>query len=343
MRRVVIFIIIILLAAGVLVWRLTRPEVSEIKTEKVKRASIVKTVSASGKVASEEEVELKFQASGQLVWVGVKEGDQVSAWQAIASLDRRELEQKLLKALRDYSKERWDFEEDIRVTYKDKVITDTVKRILEKNQFDLDKAVADVEIADIALKLATLVTPISGIVTHIDTPVAGVNITPATAVFKVANPDEVVFEANIDEADVAQIVPGLKAKVTLDAYLNEEFEGVVSKISFSSITTSGGGTAYPAQVSLPKNENLKFKLGMNGDVEIVIEQKADILTISSEAVMEREGKNFVWLVKNGKATKQEIKTGLMTDKETEIIEGLKEGDRIVKSGVSKIKQGQRIK
>lgn len=346
MRRLAVFILIILLAGAVLIWRVTRPPTTEIKTEEVKRASITESISASGEITSEEEVELKFQASGQLVWVGVKEGDQVSAWQAIAQLDTRELQKTLEKYLRDYSKQRADFEETYRVTYRgqtpETALTDTIKRILEKNQWDLEKAVLDVEFKDIALKFATLITPISGIVTHIDTPVAGVNITPATAVFKVANPDKVVFEANIDEADIAGIVPGLKAEITLDAYPNEEFEGIVTKISFSSVTTSGGGTAFPAQISLPKNENLKFKLGMNGDVEIIIDQKLNVLTISSEAVMKREDKNFVWLVKNGKATRQEIKIGLTGQEKVEVIEGLKEGDRIVKSQVSKVKEGQKI-
>ncbi len=342
MRRLFIFILIILVAGGVLVWRLTRPKVSEFKTEQVKRASITKSISASGKVASAEEAELKFQTSGQLAWVGVKAGDSVQAFQAIAQLDTRELQKNLDKALRDYSKERNDFEEDRNVTYKDQVITDTIKRILEKNGWDLGKAVLDVELKDIALKFATLVTPIAGIVTQADAPIAGVNITPATAVFKVANPNKMIFKANIDEADINGITASLSAKITLDAYPDEEFTGVVNNIHFSSVTTSGGGTAYPTELSLPPNENLKFKVGMNGDAEIILAQKEDVLVIPSEAIFNKESKTFVWLVKNGKAFEQEVKTGLANDENTEILEGLKEKDLIVKSPISKIKKGQSI-
>ncbi len=342
MRRLVIFIIIILVAVGVLAWRLTRPKTSEFKTAEVKRASITKSVSASGKVASEEEAELKFQTSGQLAWVGVREGDSVSAGQAIAQLDTRELQKDLQKALRDYSKERNDFEEDRNITYKDRAMTDTIKRILEKNGWDLDKAVLDVEISDIALKLATLVTPISGIVTRVDMPVAGVNITPATAVFKVANPDKMIFKANIDEADIKGITASLSAQITLDAFPDEEFTGRVNKVLFSSVTTSGGGTAYPSELSLPLNENLKFKVGMNGDAEIILAKKDNVLVIPSEAVFTKDGQSFVWLVKNGKAVKQEIKIGLVNDENSEVFQGLQEKDRMVVSPISKIKEGQSI-
>ncbi len=346
MKRFIIFIIIILVAAGILVWRLKGPSAPTVKTEKVSKTSITKTVSASGKVGSEEEVELKFQASGLLTWVGVKEGDAVQAGQTIAQLDTRELQKNLEKYLRDYSSERNDFEEARRNTYNtldpNKALTDTIKRVLEKNQWDLDKAVLDVELKDIALKFATLTTPIDGIITEIDTPVSGVNITPATAVFKIANPDKMIFKANIDEADIGGATPNLLAKITLDAYPGQEFDGNVKKIDFASTPTSGGGTAFLTEISLPKNDNLKFKVGMNGDADVILESKNDVIAVSSEAVFKKNGLDYVWLIKNGRVSAKEISVGLTTDDQTEIKEGLSAGDKVVSSDVAKLKEGQKI-
>ena len=305
-----------------------QPE-EKYETAKVQKEDLVETVSASGTVQAENQVELKFQTSGLLSWVGVKEGDRVKKWQAIASLDKRELEKNLLKALRDYNKERWDFEEANQVTYKDKVITDTIKRILEKNQFDLDKAVADVEIKDIALKLATLTSPIDGIVTHIDTPVAGVNITPATAVFTIADPSKMKFVANIDEADIGKIKIGQKVNLTLDAYPDEKIEGQIEKIAFASVLTKGGGTAYPVEISLPENNDLKFKVGMNGDLEVIVSEVKEALTVPSEAIKEKNKQNFVKLI-NGKQIKEiEIQIGMATENKTQILQGLKEGETVI--------------
>lgn len=269
------FILALILLLAITIPLRVKAEVkkNQPQTALVQKENLRLSVSATGTVQSENQVDLKFQTSGLLTWVGVKEGDKVKKWQAIASLDKRELEKNLIKILRDYNKERWNFDEADKVTYKDKVITDTIKRILEKNQFDLDKAVLDVEIKDIALKFATLTSPIEGIVTHIETPIAGINITPAGAVFTIADPNSMKFTANIDEVDINQIKIGQKVLITLDAYPNEQFEGTVNKIGFASVTTKGGGAAYPIDIYLPENKDLQFKVGMNGDVEIILAEK----------------------------------------------------------------------
>ncbi len=333
-KRHKIFSTIILVIFVVLIgWPTTKkitvkPE-QKYETAKATKEDLIDFISASGTIQAEEQVDLKFQTSGLLTWVGVKEGDRVKKGQAIASLDKRELEKNLLKALRDYQKERWDFEETHQVTYKDQIITDTIKRILEKHQFDLDKVVADVEIKEIALKLSTLVSPIEGIVTHIDTPVAGVNITPATAVFTIANPNKMKFVANVDEADIAKVKEGQKAKIVLDAYPNQEFEGVINKIAFASITTKGGGTAYQVEVNLPENKNLQFKVGMNGDLEIIISEEKEVITIPNEAIKERGEKKFVKIIEDYQIKEVEIKTGLTNESKTQVIQGLKEGTILI--------------
>lgn len=321
----------------------------ETGTAKVQRKNLQKVVSASGKVKSEREVELKFQTSGKLAWVGVKEGDSVKQWQAIASLDQKELQKKLEKEINDYMNERWSFEED-RETYHvttdalDKyTLSNTARRVLEKAQFDLNNTVLDVEIAHETHQLATLVSPIEGIVTHIDTPVAGVNITPATAVFAIADPKEVVFQANIDEVDIGQVQEGQKAILTLDAYPEEEIQTSVKQISFTATTTRSGGTAFPAKFTLPENQRLKFKLGMNGEVEIILQEKEEVLVVPSEAVMKKGEKYYVFVVKEGATKKQEVEIGLGTETETEIIKGIFEKDEVVTENPSKIKEGQSIK
>lgn len=339
--------LLIAIVAGIFI--LKRRSKEEFKTTKVIKKDLVKAISASGKIKSEKEIDLKFQTSGKLTWVGVKEGDQVKKWQAIASLDKRELEKTLKKELVDYMNERWNFEQD-RDTYDittddlDRyTLTNAVRRILEKAQFDLNRDVLDVEIANIVLELATLVTPIDGIVTHIDVPVSGVNITPAKAIFTVADPDEVIFEANVDEVDIGQIKEGQETILTLDAYLEETIESKVIQVGFEAITTRGGGTAFPVKIQLPENKNLGFKLGMNGDLEIILDKKENALVVPASSIMKRKEKYYVFVVKNGVAKKQEVKIGLETETETEIRQGLNEKDEVISEKLSQVKDGQRIK
>ncbi|MBU3956994.1 efflux RND transporter periplasmic adaptor subunit [Patescibacteria group bacterium] len=308
---------------------------AQYETTKVKKEDIIQAVSASGEVESQEQVTLQFQTSGKLAWVGVKAGDQVNKWQAIASLDKRELEQDLKKELNDYMNERWDFEqehEDYETSGKTKeqwLVTDAIKRILEKAQFDLNNAVIDVEIVDLAIKLATIVTPIDGIVTDIDSPVAGVNITPATARFTIANPGNMKFVANVDESDIGKVTIGQRVLVSLDAYPDEIFEGEVTNIAFAAITTRGGGTAFPVDIILPENIDQRFKVGMNGDTELIIAEKSEVLTVTPEAISTKKGETYLQVIE-GRAVKDiKVEKGLESDTQVEIISGVSEGQLVI--------------
>lgn len=329
-KKIFLFIILLLLGGIFAGRKLTAPKTPQYETAKVRKKDLTLTVSASGEIKSDEEASLRFQTSGQLAWVGVKKWDKVKKWQAIAALDRRELEKTLKKELIDYMNERWDYEEVTRDTYKDQVITDTIKRVMEKGGFDMERSVLDVEIADIALKYATLISPIDGIVTNVEAPYAGVNITPATAEFIISNPEKLVFSVNVDEADIGQIKEGQKAEIVLDAYPDEEITSHVEQVEFTATSTSGGGTAFVVKFKLPPNTpDEKFKLGMNGDIEIIIEEKKEVLTLPIEAIKQKEGKKVVGLLEEDKVKEIEVETGLETETEVEITRGLEKGQKVI--------------
>ncbi len=315
----------------------TKTSGGQIKTAAVKRETFIKSVQSSGKTKADKSAELKFQTAGKLTWVGVTEGDTVSAYQAIAGLDLREVQKTLDKALRDYSNERNDFEEVWRVTYRgiqnpDTALTDTAKRILQKNQWDLDKAVLDVELKNLAVEYATLVTPISGIVAHIDTPVPGVNITPASAVFEIVDPSSLVFQANIDEVDIGALSLGQTASVALDAFPDATFSGKVSYISYISETSAGGATVFPVKIAF--DEPQKLRIGLNGDVTIEMTAVAEALVVPIEAIREQDSGKFVYK-KTGKGyTQVPVTIGEQNDTDVIITEGLSEGDVVVTKGFS---------
>lgn len=329
------------LVVGGIVWSnqvSVQKNASTITTAKVAQKDFIKDISSSGKTQANKFVDLKFQTSGKLAWVSVKEGDAVTAYQALAGLDSREVQKNLEKALRDYSDQRNTYEETWRVTYDGKqprdAFNDTVKRILEKNQWDLDKAVLDVELKSLSVEFAMLSTPIAGIVTHIDTPVAGVNITPATAVFSVADPTSLVFEANVDETEVGSLTIGQSAKITLDAYPEATFSGKVSYISYASETSSGGATVFPVKISFDNPQNLR--IGLNGDISIEVDRQSDVLTISTESIREDEGGTYVYRKTKSGYVKTAITTGAKNDNDVIVTSGLSQGDTVVTKGFSNI-------
>ncbi len=308
-----------------------------VTTDTVRRGEYSKVLTSSGKTKAERSVDLKFQTSGRLAWVGVKEGDTVNAWTAVAGLDSRDVQKTLEKSLRDYRAERNDFDQaslDSPAIKPSDAANDRVKRILEKNQWDLDKAVLDVELKKLAVEFATLVTPIAGIVTHVDTPIAGVNITPATAVFSVADPSSIVFEATVDETDVAGLAVGTPATVMLDAYPDASFSGTITRIAYTAQQSAGGATVFPVNISISSPEPVR--IGLNGDIEITTERQTDVLLVPAEAVRDEKGKTYAYRKSGSKYVKVPVTVGKRNEDTVIITSGLSEGDTVVTKGFSSL-------
>ncbi len=312
---------------------------SAVELHTASRIKFIKSVSSSGKTKADRQVDLKFQTSGLLTWVGVKEGDTIAKGQVIAQIDSRDVQKGLEKALRDYSNTRNDFEETWRVTYKglqnpDGALTDTVKRILQKNQWNLEKSVLDVELKNISLEYSRLVSPIAGIVTRIDTPVAGVNITPAGAVFQVIDPSSIVFEAKIDETDVGDLAIGQTAEVALDAFSGKTFTGIIKSISYSAETSTGGATVFPVKIQITADSALR--VGYNGDVTIGTKELPDSLVVPLSAIREDGKTKYVFKKVGDSYTKSTIQTTISNEDVSVISSGLSEGDQIVIKGFSSV-------
>ncbi len=338
-KRSILIIVTLLLLAGFFFIRLNKkslqgPDLKKAQSVQVKKGNIAKTLIFAGKIDAENFAVLHFQASGQLAWLGVKEGDLVKKWQAVASLDRESLKKSLEKEMNDYLTSRWNFE-DTQDQYKETknrfLITPELQRILDRQQYTLNNSVLDYEIANLAVKYATLISPLSGIVTGIENSTVGVNITPLNFSVTIIDPSSIYFKSEVDEEDVKYLSEKQNAIIILDSFSILEINSFLTDISFTPIEGQTS-TTYKIKFSLPlDNSELKYRLGMNGDAKIVLEEKDNVLLIPIDAYLEEGDKKYVYLKdpKFKKIFRQEIKTGLESDEEIEITDGLTEGQTIV--------------
>lgn len=304
------------------------------KTYSISKQDIVDSLELSGSIDAKEKVSLKFQTSGLLTWVGVKEGDMVKKFQTIASLDKRELQNSFNQLLNTYSKTRSNFEQahSDNKDWETRGMTDAareaVKRTLSKEQMDLNNAVLTVEAKDLALKFASLYTPIEGIVTKIESPLAGQNITPSTATFEVINPKTIYFSAVADQTEVTKFKIGQVGTVTLDAFPGVKITTTVDSIAFTPKSGSSG-TVYEIKMSLDASSSASsLKMGMTGDVSFVFGERKQVLAVPEKYVKEKVGKKYVILMENGKKKDIFVETGYEADNMIEIVSGLKENDVI---------------
>jgi len=293
----------------------------------VTRVNLQQTLTLSGKIEAEEKALLHFQTSGRLAWVGVKVGDKVSAYQTIASLDQRDVQKNLEKKLNSYLKTRWDFEQT-QDDYEGKILTDAIKRILEKSQFDLNNAVLDVEIQHLAVEFAHLITPIGGFVTKVNPQVAGVNVTPTSSEFEVINPTSIYLSVLADQTEVTKLKEGMKTDIVFDAYPSEHIEGTIKSIGFAP-KPDETSTAYEVKVLLATgNEAYRYRLGMTADSTFTIREKPDVLAIPTHFLKRDNGKTYVVTHMRGKLQNTPVTIGEETETLVEITSGLSEGDTI---------------
>jgi len=186
---------------------------------------------------------------------------------------------------------------------------------------------ASLAVAEIGLGHTVITAPFSGLVTEV--PVEqGEFITPGKPVATLVDISNLYIRATIDEADVRKVKLGQDVRVTLDAFPNKTFHGVLSEIS----------PVVSAQKLESRTSKVKVRLdpgtdglmpGLSADIEVIVGRGEKVLYIPTAVIMEREGKRTVFVAKEGKAGRQEVKIGLSNWDYTEILEGLREGDQVV--------------
>lgn len=330
------WIVMIGVVIGILIYRSAeKKKEAEIKdkTYVVTKKDLIDSLSITGEIDATEKVSLRFQTSGLLTWVGVKEGDQVKKFQTIASLDKRELQNSMTTYLNSYTKAREDFEQaqSDNKDWQTRGMTDeareAIKRSLSKEQMDLNNSVLALEAKALALKFSNLYTPIEGIVTQVDSPLAGQNITPASATFEVVNPKTLFFSAVADQTEVTKFSEGVEGIVTLDSFPDRKVTGKVTSIGYTP-KTGETGTVYELKIGLADlaTREASLRLGMTGEVEFVFSKLENVVAVPSAYVKKENGKHFVTIFENNKTEKREVEIGKEIDGNIEIKAGLKENE-----------------
>lgn len=322
-KKIAIPILIILV---ILAFVLRPKPPAPLETTQVKKGDITQTLTSSGTIQAKSSVNLSFLTGGKVTYVGAEEGETVTKGQTIAVLDQRSIQKNMENALRDYAKQRNTFEqskEDNNQQTPQTAADKSVRRVLENNQFDLEKAVASVELQELARQQSVLTAPIAGVLIRSDIPVAGVNAGP-TNIFTIADPDSLVFAIDVDEADIGKVSEGLETDIVLDAYPEQKLHGTVSSIDFSSHKTDTGGNAFTVEVKLPVTA-MSYRIGMNGDAEVLLNKRYSTLIIPLAAIVDD---TYVYVKKDTSYEKRKITLGLQNDTDAEVTDGLTEGEII---------------
>lgn len=182
------------------------------------------------------------------------------------------------------------------------------------------------------LAKATLRSPFSGVITSLPLE-KGAVVTPSSVVATVVTANALEIVAYIPEVDIADVVAGKTARITLDAYGDTTaFEAVVTKVDPAETTLDGVPT-YKTTLTFTSPDS-RVKPGMTANIEILIDEHADVLAVPTRAISfdENGSPTVKILTANGSEETRSVTTGLRSfDGRTEIIDGVSKGEKIILS------------
>lgn len=200
---------------------------------------------------------------------------------------------------------------------------------LERARWQLEQARLQLEQARRRLEQATLVAPFDGTVTAVNIEVGqvvGAGI-PGGAIV-LADLSDLHLDLTVDEVDVVRLREGMPVAITLDAMPGRIFQGHIETIA-PAAAEAGGTSTYRVRVVLDDRDPA-LRAGMSASVEIEVERRENVLLVPNAAVRrDREtGRAFAYRVVGDRIQEVEIRLGAQGEAESEVLEGLQEGDQI---------------
>ena len=212
-------------------------------------------------------------------------------------------------------------------------LVDKSRLTLEQKKRDLEEASATAQGA----AQAVLVAPTDGVLLEVNIePGERVLNDAAEAAMVIADTSAYLLKVEVDEIDIGQIKPGQEANIRLDAFLEPEFQGVVTDISPRPIKDDANAIVmYEVTITLDAGDAAQDLLsGMTANATIQTGQLDEVVVVPNRAIqIDRSGsKPTVYVEKldgAGKPTRVEVELGLRNGSVTEVVAGLEDGDQVI--------------
>ncbi len=296
---------------------------SKIKVETVivSRGLVESTVSTinSGTVEAQKQAELAFGTIGRIAKIHVKVGDIILPGTTIAELENSDL-----KAVNEEASKEFERAKEL---YNSGLVSIA----------NLDSAKRAKEVARINLEKTQVKAPFKGMITSLELKIGEFYQTQVTTISKPAiqiiDLEKRIVKGEIDEVDLNKVSNNQKAKVKIPALKNKIIEGVVKKVvPFVSTAKDQDRTSQiELELNATKEDEIKeIPVGASADVEIITEQKNNVLIIPTTYIHGVGGNKFVYFVNGNKLEKKSITIGTGNYDRSEVLTGLRENDQIAK-------------
>ncbi|MEM1191069.1 MAG: efflux RND transporter periplasmic adaptor subunit [Pseudomonadota bacterium] len=323
------------------------------------------SILASGHLAHEEEVHLSSEVIGKVTRLLVEEGDRVDAGDLVLTIDDEAFSAQVAQNLASVRLQEIDIERRrlalanlerrharSQSLYEQELLDEdafeaidyelNLARVdLTASQERLVQARATLEQFQDQLDKTQVEAPISGVVTSLDIEVGETAITsttniPGSGLMTIADPETIITEVFVDEADIADIDLGQQAEVVAIAYPDRPLEGTVEFVANTAKVEEGrNGLSFLVKIRITDNRGIRLRPGMSCRAAIFTETEDQVLTVPLRAVITEEDlstkaqSHFVYVDRAGSAAKIAIEIGMADDEFQEVTQGLGEDDFVV--------------
>lgn len=322
-RKILVFSAILVALAGLtlLVIFKKRDIVTTVQVEKVKRRNLTELVLANGRIQPVLQVKISAEVSGEIIDLPVKEGQKVTKGQLLVKIKpdfyvaatnqanasyksglagKTMAQANLRKAEAEYNRGQDLFRQklisdsvfdEIRAAY------DVAKAQLESSEHQVEVAKAAVDSARDSLEKTTIVAPLSGTISKLNSRlgerVLGTVQNVGTEIMTISDLNEMEARVDIGENDVVRITAGQQARLEVDAFKNRKFNGTVTEIANSSKDAGQMGSSQEAtkfEVRIRIQEKEPFRPGMTVTAEVETCYRTNALTVPFASVTTRPPK-----------------------------------------------------
>jgi len=370
-------IVFILIATGILYKEGYLTPALEVRVSKVLNIYPSQTytlLNASGYVVAQRKSAVASKITGRLVYLGVEEGNRVKKGQVIARLENDDAVAARNRALANVNAAKAALEQamaefdDAALNF-DRMLKLSARGSVAKSENDIAEArwkrakaavsaqrssikagEAALKEAEVMLEYATIRAPFDAVVLtknadigDIITPL-GAAVNAKAAVVDIADMESLQVEVDVSESNIGIVKNGQPCEIQLDALQNLRFRGAVHMIVPTADRTKA---SVMVKVAFKENDP-RILPEMSAKVaflsrEVLPEEEKPLAAIQADALTGNEGKESLFLVKDGHAYKTEIKTGRRVGNMVEVLSGAGIGEIVVAKPASKVKNGIKVK
>lgn len=318
----------------------TEAAVAEIKSDAIsvvvtepKTGKLDRSFFAQGNFEPIQTLALMSETTGQVQRVLKRKGDRVRAGELLLQVEGNTMSADLATVQANLEKAQRDLGRFENLAAGEAI----TKRQLEDARLAVRTYQSQLVAAKQRVNKTRITSPINGEINEIYVEV-GSYLGMATKLYDIVNVDRLKLNVKVDEAQVLLINKGDKVKVKANASATGDIQGKVTAIA----AQADNSLKYDVEIEIKNPANNSLRAGMYGTASFEIADTRDALLLPREAIVGSIQDPSVYVVVNNIAQLKKVKIGTVTQDQVEIVEGLKDGEKVVQSGQINLRDGIKV-